>query len=342
MTTEQDYEGSSVGLKLRDQLLHLSPITGMVLFGLAGVLWLVTTQPLSVVGSSFELDTPLPVDRWAVLFSSVFGLITLLSGLFAMTVYVHALTADGRPERGDAETEMLIESVIGNSMAPVLEEASHSAACEMVNISPAYRTYLAFGSDLPKALLAEPLMIAGAHRSLFSAAQLLGAPISWPLRHVETMLNMQRSMAKLLAIAKPVPLLDNVHSSLNVGDLVFHSRQYTPRFMYSGALLGASISGSLPGLPFDPSPFGRLLSEVALATKNVQLAEQRVAIRASLLRLIAGVLDVDDAREERTLSVEAERARTMLDHLDPTLGPEEMDALQRLFDPEYLIAVLKP
>jgi hypothetical protein len=65
---------------------RVSPRAGMALFAATAGFWLATTQPWEVfrlLGS----DAPLRVQEWAVLCSSVLGLLVLLAAFFGIAVY---------------------------------------------------------------------------------------------------------------------------------------------------------------------------------------------------------------------------------------------------------------
>jgi hypothetical protein len=82
---------------------HLSFGAALALFAIAAIVWLVTTQPVSVLHlRSFGSDVPLSRGQIAVLISTMYGVLALAAGLFAL--FVHAVywpaTANRENSRG--------------------------------------------------------------------------------------------------------------------------------------------------------------------------------------------------------------------------------------------------
>jgi hypothetical protein len=66
---------------------HLSFGAALVLFAIAAVVWLVTTQPTSILGLPAGPDPGRSGEQAAVFISTIYGAVVLAAGLFAILLY---------------------------------------------------------------------------------------------------------------------------------------------------------------------------------------------------------------------------------------------------------------
>lgn len=74
---------------LRRPAGHVSPAAAGALFTATALVWLLTVQPASSIPLwKMGPGTPVTHEQWVVMLASAVGVFALLSGLFAMAVYV--------------------------------------------------------------------------------------------------------------------------------------------------------------------------------------------------------------------------------------------------------------
>ena len=69
---------------------RVSPGIGIALSATTGLVWFLTTRPAQAF-RGLDPHAPLGIERWAVVFSAVFGALVLVAGLTGLSIYLLSL-----------------------------------------------------------------------------------------------------------------------------------------------------------------------------------------------------------------------------------------------------------
>lgn len=184
--------------------------------------------------------------------------------------------------------------------------------------------------------------------------QLEGAAMSQAVAALRGSAQMQQSLLNAATgaiervggtISTPQELLEG----LNVVRGVVSGGYGAPGAMEGGNGYGSAGNGHGPGLGTGhpagmqalpaaaAGPLSALLGELVATTDIVRIRAQKQALRAALLHLAAYVV-ADDPGDAGAEARHAQRARELIDNLDPAPPGEALEALRRLADVELLRA----